>query len=336
MTALSNKFLIVGCGSIGARHARNLQQLASGRVGVHDVDVERARALSEDSDCRLITSLDEGLSECPDLTLICTPPSTHSELAIRSVQAGSHVFVEKPLATSIPDAQSLLRAARAEKRLVFVGYNLRFHAGPQKLKEIAESGALGRIISGRVEFGQYLPTWRPDSDYRHNYIVSGEDGGILLEESHEFDCIQWLLGPVDSVFAAAGKLSDLDMEAEDTGLAITRHRNGSLGEIHVDCTQRGYSRSIKLIGTEAVAEWVFHKGVRVIRDGEDEQWTGITPDLNEMYLLELQDVLAQISGENSAAVTGAEGLESLALTLAAKVSAAEERVVLIKEMIDAA
>ncbi len=208
---------------------------------------------------------------------------------------------------------------------VLVGYNLRFHAGLRRVRELVLAGAIGRILTARAEFGQYLPDWRPGRDYRAGYIVRRDGGGILLDASHEIDYVRWICGEVRAVYAAMGRLSALEMESEDTAVLVLRHDGGTLSEIHLDCVQRGYSRGCKLVGSEGTIEWSFRSGIRHTRDGAT--WTDepIAPDVNEMYVDEMRHFLACVRGRATPLVDGDTAAAVLAVLEAAKRSASERR-----------
>ncbi len=314
--------LIVGCGSIGQRHARNLRSLGVGEICVYDPDGSRAEQAVRDAGAVAVGSVEAGLALRPQAVFICTPPHLHTAGARAAVDAGAHVFIEKPLSDRLDDVAEMIGAAARRKLVVMAGYNLRFHAGLLKLKELVKTGSVGRVLTVRAEYGQYLPTWRPGRDYRQGYIARPETGGgIILEESHELDYVAWLGGRVESVYAAAGKLSDLEIVAEDVALMVLRLEGGALGEVHVDCVQREYRREAHVVGTEGTATWVYEKGVRLARASREPEFFDIVPDPNQMYLDEVRCFLNCIAGNAQPPVDGASALQDLRVALAAKESA---------------
>lgn len=319
--------LVVGCGSIGTRHARNLRALGVRDLRLHDHDREAAGRLATELGALAVPSLDEGLAAGPDLVLVCTPPADHLRTASRAIAADAHVFVEKPLSHDLAGVSELVGAAATARRLLFVGYNLRFDPGLAVLKRELDSGSVGRPIALRSEVGQYLPEWRPGWDYRGSYITQRTQGGVLLEASHEIDCARWLMGEVSSVFCAAGQLSSLEMEAEDVAALTLRNAHGAVMEIHLDCVQRGYARSCKVIGDEGTLLWEINLGSK--RIGADGSLLTLAPaaPINEMYLEELRHVLACVAGQARPLVDGREGLRVLEIVRAARSSARTGRVV---------
>ncbi|MCH7643168.1 MAG: Gfo/Idh/MocA family oxidoreductase, partial [Chloroflexi bacterium] len=287
----------------------------------------QARAAAEQNGAQSFKSLDAALAAAPTAVLVCTPPTLHVEVASRALDAGAHIFIEKPISHELSESlDRLLNSAERAGLVVMVGYNLRFHPGLLKLRSLVTAGVAGELLTLRAEYGQYLPTWRPGADYRSGYFAcESTGGGILLEESHEFDYVAWLGGEVRSVFARAGRLSELEIETEDTALAILELPGGRLAEIHVDCVQRGYARSCKYVGAEATLFWDYTSGVTVTRDGRDDEVFEITPDPNEMYLSEIAHFVECVNGRATPPVDGPAARRVLEVVLAAKRSARERR-----------
>jgi predicted dehydrogenase len=295
---------------------------------LHDPDPSRVSDLGTRIGVQVASSIDEALSKSPDAALVCTPPGTHVEIAQQVLESGAHCFVEKPLATEYQKALEITELAEKNSLTLMVGFNLRFHPGLMKLQQLVDDGTLGRVMMVRAEYGQYLPDWRPKSDYRNNYITGNDFvGGIIREESHEVDYVQWLGGAIDDVYVAAGKLSDLDMTAEDSALMVMRLSSGALSEVHVDCVQQGYSRRCKVIGTDATAEWVYETGVTLTRGpGEKNIDTfDISPDTNKMYFDEISHFLECVKSNGVPPVDGRSTLATMQIIDAARRSMASRK-----------
>ena len=204
--------LVVGCGSIGRRHARNLKSLGLQQLAFCDTNPEALQQCSQDVKGELFSNYNEALATFrPDLVLVCTPPVCHVEEALLALRAHSHVFIEKPLSHESSGIELLIAEARRNDRNVQIGYNLRFHKGLQILKEVIDSGKIGRVLWMNVEAGQYLPDWRPWQNYRESYSARKDlGGGIILDGSHELDYICWILGYPTEVTCRAERISNLD------------------------------------------------------------------------------------------------------------------------------
>ena len=193
--------LIIGYGSIGSRHARLLSELGN-KVSIlskHETDFNKS-----------YKSIAQALeSEKPDYIVIANKTGEHYpafvELANYDYQGV--VLVEKPLfhrLTDIPDNNF---------KKIFVAYNLRFHPIIQKLKELLQDE---KIISVNVYAGQYLPDWRPGTDYRLSYSSQKKyGGGVLRDLSHELDYLNWLFAGWTSLTALGGHYSELEIDSND-------------------------------------------------------------------------------------------------------------------------
>ena len=329
------RILVIGCGSIGRRHLANLLNLDAGKLIVHDANPKAQEAAVTDFKAEAAASLNEALASKPDCVLVCTPPATHVELALLAVRAGADVFVEKPLADRLAGTKDLAREARAAGRIVYTGYNLRFHEGLLKLKALLASGAIGRPVHARVEYGYYLPYWRDLPDYRSNYTAhAGQGGGIMVDASHEFDSVRWLFGEIHQVRGFAGKFSDLEMDAEDTASLVAEVEGGFLVEIHVDCVQQQYTRTCKVVGTEGTLEWshmhgVTHTTSKNVGPSNLQKVVErhpITPGFGPMYVAEMKDFLECVTTRREPPVPIEDAIRLVEIVEAAKKAAGIGRI----------
>lgn len=240
---------VLGQGSIGRRHTGLLLD-AGCDVIAHDpfaaavVDGSRAAASSEEA------------LDAAEAVVVATPTSEHLAQALAAVRAGCHALVEKPLSTSPEGVDELLAAAREGGRVLAVGFNLRFHPGPAQVRELVAGGAVGTPLRAEVTFGSWLPGWRPGTDYRTSYSARRElGGGVLLDAIHEIDYAVWALGDVAEASGWLARLSDLEMDVEDTALLTLRHRSGVLTTIGLDYLDRSYRRGCRIVGSEASLDW---------------------------------------------------------------------------------
>ena len=269
--------LIVGCGSIGRRHAKNLKSLGVRQLGFCDTSAEALQTCQSGVARRIFSEYSEALAKFkPDLVLICTPPVCHVEEALAALRARAHVFIEKPLSHESAGIQLLIAEARRHDRNVQIGYNMRFHRGLQILKELIDSGKIGRVLWLNVEAGQYLPDWRPWQHYRESYSARHElGGGIILDGSHELDYICWLLGRPTEVTCHAEHLSNLEVDVEDSAWIYLTFPDRRRAELHLDFVQRAYTRTCKVVGEMGTALWDFN--VQEVRwfSAEKPSWESI-------------------------------------------------------------
>jgi predicted dehydrogenase len=275
-------------------------------------------------------SWEDGLGDRPDGVLVCTPPSSHVALARRALEAGAHVFVEKPLANDTAEVPALLDLAERSDRVLAVGFNLRFLPSLRRVKALIDSGRVGKIFAARAAFGFYLPEWRPGRDYRDNYATrSAEGGGVLLDLIHEFDYLGWMFGEAAEVFCTAGHLSPLAGDTEDLAEVTVRFACGVLAQVHLDYLRRAYRRDLEIIGDTGVITWDYRtRAVQVLGPAPDqvEAQDGSTDAANEtMYVEEIRHFVRCMEGSERSLVDGREALRSLRMVEAAKQSASEGR-----------
>jgi predicted dehydrogenase len=224
---------VVGAGSIGSRHQRILKQLG------HQVSVVSAN--SPDADFR---SMSDALErESFDYVVIASQTSQHvTDLsALINNRFSGRVLIEKPLFEKLHTLEDNNFSFAA------VGYNLRFHPAIVWLKDTLPK--LGRLSSANFYVGQYLPTWRPDSDYRKSSSardISG--GGVLRDLSHELDLVQYLFGDWQQLTAVGGKFSDLEIATDDTFSILMTSTNCNAISVQLNYIDRIKQRYIRING----------------------------------------------------------------------------------------
>ena len=324
--------VLLGAGSIGQRHLRNLQTLGHAVVAVADPDRARLEAIRPlvAAGCRLVAGEAEAFAADADAVVICSPTSRHVDQALAALRRGWHVFVEKPLAPTLEGTAALVDEAARAGRAVLVGCNLRFLPSLQLVKRLVDEGRIGRPLAARAQCGYYLPFWRPDTDYREGYgAKQATGGGIILDSIHEFDYLTWLLGLPREVFAYAGKVSTLEIDTEDSADVLMRFDYGTVANVHLDYLQRTYRRSCDVIGEDGVIAWDYI-GQSVTVYGKDDRrlevfQESINTERNQMFLDEMHH-FARCVLEGAAPVVDAAGaLAILEVALAAKASAVAGR-----------
>lgn len=320
------RFLVVGCGSIGKRHIRNLLQLNAGEIFGYDVRADRLEEAHKQFDIVIFKDFNQALDQNMDAVLVCTPTSLHLPYAHQAVERGLHVFIEKPLSHSLEGVDSLLSEVAKSKVVMLVGGNFRFHHGLVLVKQMLGERRIGRPLFARVQFGQYLPDWHPWEDYRQGYSSQKSlGGGIILDSIHELDYITWLLGEVDEVCCFAEKLSTLEINTEDVAEILLHFENGAMGEIHMDYVQRTYNRSCEIVGEEGTILWSYKDNSVSFYSASEQRWHVFKWEsgcnTNEMYVLEMKHFLACLKGEQQSQLDGMGAKRVLQLALAAKESA---------------
>lgn len=319
------KILIVGLGSIGRRHLRNLKKIApEAEIGVwrqqsqHPDLGDLAPAVSQ-----VFFAEQDALAWGATAALITNPAPLHVGTGLLLAEAGSHLFVEKPFSHSLEQAGDLIELCRQRALVLMVGYGFRFYPPLQRVKALLDEGRIGRPLFLRSEVGQYLPDWRPGRDYRLSVSARSDmGGGALLELSHELDCARWLMGEVDSVSAMVGRLGDLEIDVEDYAEVALRFASGAMGNVHLDMVQRPPTRTCRITGTDGTIAWDLdgHR-VRVFdarAKERDEVGAMSSFDFNQVYQNELEHFLACVEGRAIPPVCGEGAYRVIEMVLAAK------------------
>jgi len=241
----------------GPRVYRPAARAQLGAPGLGEVLVCRqtGRALPEPLGvpAREFTSLDDALAEQPDVVLVTNPTSLHVQTALRAVQTGAHVLVEKPLSHSLDGVDALLQA----ERVVMVGYNLRFHPGLQRLRQLVHtvrSGGWCRTRGGRRVPARLASLGGLSPGYSAQRNLGG---GPVLTFSHELTRCYWLLGAPASVTAVTGHASSLDIDTEDVAEMVLSYPNGVLASVHVDYVRREARRTLEVVGEAGILRWEY-------------------------------------------------------------------------------
>jgi UDP-N-acetyl-2-amino-2-deoxyglucuronate dehydrogenase len=230
-------FGIIGCGRIAYKHAEAIKKnVKANLLCVCDIIEERAAEYKDKygaeahfTDYRKMLEY-SGL----DVVNICTPSGMHAEMGIAAAQAGKHVIVEKPMALSLKDADDLIGACDESGVKLAVCFQNRFNPPVQKLRRALEEGRFGKLTHASA-----IVRWFRPQDYYDQAPWRGTrvmDGGCLMNQSiHNIDLLQWMMGPVESVFGYT--VTNLrKIECEDVGVAVLKFKNGALGVIEASTT----------------------------------------------------------------------------------------------------
>ncbi|HAT2712714.1 TPA: Gfo/Idh/MocA family oxidoreductase [Aeromonas hydrophila] len=310
------RIAVIGLGNISIRHRHNLKYLYP-FASIYAMSASGQVAVSEVSDCDVfVSSVEELIQHRIELAIVASPATLHAVHAIPLIEAGIPVLIEKPLAVSLADCEAIQTASREHNTPVAVGYCLRYLPSALIMKELLDEQKVGRCYYAHVEIGQYLPDWRPNKDYRHSVSASAElGGGVLLELSHEFDYIQWLLGPLLVKYANLCSSEELALSVEDMADIILSSTTGTITSVHLDFLQRKAHRKCRVIGSEGTLEWDLiqnsvslssAKGVEIIYCEPD--W-----DKNEIYLIMMTDFVNLIQGTTSHCVSIEDATQTVAL-----------------------
>lgn len=249
-------FGIVGCGLISKWHANAVSLIEEAYlVGACDVKFESAERFAKENECIAFESYEKML-ECGDVDIvcICTPSGLHAPMAVMAANAKKHFVVEKPMAITKEQLDDVISACEENKVKGAVISQLRFTESIKYVKKAIEKGELGDIIIGDVYMKYYRsPEYYASADWRGTWEMDG--GGALMNQGiHGIDVLQYLVGPVKSVFGICKTLAR-DIDVEDTANVIVEYENGAIGTIQgTTSVNPGYPRVISISGTKGTIE----------------------------------------------------------------------------------
>lgn len=309
---------VIGTGFMGKNHCRVYKELG---CDVHFFDtapaaIEAAKAAGG----KQCPTIDELLRNS-DAVSVCTPTSTHRDIAIRCIEAGKHVLVEKPITGNVRDAEEIVSAAKKAGTIVMVGHIERFNPAINKLKE--EIGKFGSIFSmSSKRLGSYPPRI--------------QDCGVMVDLGiHDIDIMRWMSGSeIKDVYSITQ--SRVNGKFEDACSAILRFENGSIGNIEVNWltptrirtfsfTSESAFGTVDLINQElAICENIFGKGYKDYKEllaSYNPKSVQTKVEKAEPLKLELLHFLESVRSGRRPLVSGSDGIEALKAAVAALESA---------------
>ncbi len=313
------KLMIVGLGSIGMRHARNFKELGANVMVGLDPSAERRSQFIAEIGGRAVSTIEDGFAQAPEMAVIASPTRFHVEHAMRCAEMGCHLLIEKPLGASLEGVPALLAAVEQRCLFAHVSSNFKFHRASPIIRELLYEGAIGKVTAAQVLAGEWLPGRHPWEDYRQGYAARQDLGGGIVLDTHEFDYLTWLLGPVQLAHGFATRSGCLDVSTDDVACACLYFASGVLATLQIDYIQREYRRRYHISGDAGTIEWDFATGSLSIYRAcsQKKQLIDVGEDNNEMYVRQARQVLeAATSGGNPVtSIADAAGVLDLQLTI---------------------
>ncbi len=310
---------IIGAGGISDAHVHALNH-AQGRaeiVAAADIDEARVKAFCEQHSIpRWFPNAHDMLAAVQrDLVHIATPPESHCDLAIESLNIGAWVHCEKPLCISLAEFDRITEAEARTGRYVSTVFQWRFGSAAKHLKRLIESGEMGRPLVGVCQtlwyrgLEYYQPPWRGK--------WATETGGVAsIMGIHLTDLFLWLMGDWQDVRAIVGTL-DRPIEVEDVAMALVRFKNGMMGSISSSALsprQESYLRldfqraTVDVTGVYGYsnANWRYS-----LFDGSTEQealkrWRASEQDVASSHTVQVAELLDSMDRNERPFVSGAE------------------------------
>lgn len=221
---------VVGCGWAGERHARAFRSIGVGVAWAIDPSVTRRQALADATGARPAADADAALADpAVDAAVLCLPHRLHAPEAVRWLEASRHVLVEKPLATTLAEADAMIGAADRAGRVLMVAENVWFDPALLRIRELLGGGSIGAVSLVQIS----RDVWTTDEDLQARpWYGAGtaEGGGIMMAGGvHDIEKARLLVGEIAGVYAVRAPQRLLAMEADDTSVAVLRFVPGAVG-----------------------------------------------------------------------------------------------------------
>jgi UDP-N-acetyl-2-amino-2-deoxyglucuronate dehydrogenase len=270
-----------------------------------------------------------------DVVSVCTPSGMHRDDAIKALEAGKHVLVEKPLEIQLDKINDILAAAEKAGKYVGCVFQNRLSPGNKKIKETIDSGRLGKLITANF----HVKWYRTDEYYATNGGWRGtwemDGGGAVMNQSvHTIDLMQWMMGSVKSVFAKAGAYNH-NIETEDTAVAVIQFDNGAIGTfIGTTCAYPGLEILLQVHGTTGTV-YANNSNIETYKLADDEERTEEAQVLSEFgkqekksggadpaaisttgHAGQIQDMIFAVQENRPPMIQGKEGYAAVEIILA--------------------
>lgn len=255
------RVVVVGCGAIAGAHVPAIRGAVAEGVelaGLFDQDVNRANDLATKHGQPRVYQRWQDVLEDPEVDCVdvLLPHNAHHQVAVEAAGAGKHIMVEKPLATTLAEADEMIAAAARGHVALMTCHTVLFEPGAQQVEEIIRSGAIGDVF-----MAQTIGLEGPATVSVRPWLANSRGGGVLMAQAiHQVYFLQHLMGPVATVSAVIGKRKIVPMATDDTCLALLEFKSGAVAEITSTFGQTvgPYSRGTYFYGSDGYVSYQPH------------------------------------------------------------------------------
>lgn len=332
---------VIGCGKVSHTHAQALSDLPESEfTSVYSRSADKAREFGGQYGAAGYNDLEVMLKQV-DAVVVCTPHPFHAAPTVQALDAGVHVLVEKPLASSLQDCDAMIAAAANHNCKLATVSQRRWYAPVLRVKQAIEEGRIGSPVLGMVT----MLGWRDEPYYasdpwRGTWNMEG--GGVLVNQApHQLDLLQWFMGPIAELYGCWDNLNHPYIEVEDTAIAVIRFTNGGLGNIVVSNSQKpGLYGKVHVHGSNGASAGVQTDGGAMFIAGmspileppvndlwtvpgeeqlldkwkkEDSEFFQTIDAASYYHKLQIEDFLQAILEDRPPRVTGVEGRKTVEL-----------------------
>ncbi|MFX0025166.1 MAG: Gfo/Idh/MocA family protein [Candidatus Hermodarchaeota archaeon] len=286
--------LFFGLGSIGTRHLQLLKKNYNYEIYAYRTKRDKPNELVKN-----IYDFNEALRTQPDIVFITNPTYLHINTALSCLRAGiKNFFIEKPLSHNNEKLDIFAEEVKRSGALVYVGYVMRHHPMIKYLKKLIEK-MNEKIFYSHTESSSFLPEWRPGVDYRNIYSSKRKQGGgVILDLSHEFDYNQYLFGKINSISGVYGKISNLEIDAEDFCDVFLKFESNVFATIHLDYFSNIAKRLIRILTfKEEILADLINKEI-IIKSNQGIKKEKFTFEINDIFEEQLKYFLNGVENQS--------------------------------------
>jgi UDP-N-acetylglucosamine 3-dehydrogenase len=309
---LITRFAIVGAGQIGQVHARSIATLPDAEVAwIVDLDREPADRVAGDVGARSTADTAEAFSDAGvDAVLVAVPTNLHRPVVELAASHGKHVLCEKPISSTVADAEAMVDTCRQAGVRLMVGQVVRHFPEYARIKDVLEAGTLGAIGTVRASRvgGSPVSTRR--------WLVDPEAGGGVVVDLmiHELDTFRWYFGDIARVFATGFGPTETDPPVE-YAQATVRFENGIVAHCEASWAHQGFRTRMEIAGEAGLLRHDSAEAlpIRLEKAGRVDYATG-QPE--RPYMRQVRHFIDQLRTDKPFLVEGVDGIRSLEAALA--------------------
>ena len=312
--------LIIGLGSIGQRHLRNLKKIEP-KAQFYALRKKYTTPLLNSKNIiikgniknkyslKYINNLEEIIKNTikVDCAFVCTPTSHHVSQIIWLLKNDINCFVEKPLGSSLKNIKELEFLLKKKNKIItMIGFQLRFNPIIQYLENILKrKSPIGRVLTAHIHHGEHIKDFHPYEDYRISYAaIKNLGGGVILTQIHEIDYLLYLFKDYDfkNISFISSKVSNLKINVEDVFSAnfLLKNNNGKiLCSMNLNFLERPKKRKIYLVGEKGSINVCLNSQKVLIFKNNKKIVKRFIFKKNDIFVKEIKFFLSRVKSKNS-------------------------------------
>ena len=324
--------LIIGSGSVGKRHARNLAALGC-RISCVDPRTERRAELAAETPIVGSHATAEAALRAGGLdgVVVASPTASHPASTVAALEAGLPVLLEKPVAKTFEEAWAMHEVQKRTGVPVLLGYTWRWWPPLRRVRALLEEKTIGKLRHVQFHMSAHLADWHPWEPYQEFFMASAaQGGGALLDESHWIDLMLWLFGQPGKVMGRVEKMSDLEIDSDDNVDALAIYTvDGEVNfrvSLHLDLYGRPHEKFIRFVGEGGTILWSADPNRIAVGFEAAQKWNEhvFTHERNDMFVAVAKEYLDIVAGKAEPSCTLLDGVNVMHLIEMIRESHAED------------